>query len=147
MPGMDGLELSAKILEYCDLPIVLLTSVGDDSTIIHAIEHLAEDYVTKPFSPGELTARVKRLLRRVGDFSYTLEPVTLIDDHLSVDFGLQRAIVSGTTVQLTPTETKLLHILIRAASRTVPTDFLLRRIWPHDEVFEDALRTAWANLG
>ena len=63
-----------------------------------------------------------------------------VDDHLTVDFAHQRAIVDGEAVPLTPTETKLLYILMRNAGRIVTTDFLLRRLWPLEEVFEDALR-------
>jgi DNA-binding response OmpR family regulator len=83
---------------------------------------------------------VQRVLRRVGDFAYTLDPVTQVDEHLAVDFAHRQAIVDGQPVPLTPTETKLLHILMHNAGRAVTTDFLLRRLWPLEEVFEDTLR-------
>jgi DNA-binding response OmpR family regulator len=85
-------------------------------------------------------ARVQRVLRHIGDFAYTLEPVTRVDDRLAVDFAHQQALVGGQPVPLTPTETKLLYILMRNAGRTVTTGFLLRRLWPLEEVFEDTLR-------
>jgi len=66
--------------------------------------------------------------------------VTKVDDRLAVDFAHQRVIVEGQSVQLTPTETKLLYLLMRNAGHIVTTDFLLRRLWPRDEVFEDSLR-------
>jgi DNA-binding response OmpR family regulator len=140
MPDMDGFELCRTVQQYADLPVIMLTAVDEEETIIKGIEYFAEDYVTKPFSPRELVARVERVLRRIGDFAYALEPITRVDEYLSVDFVHQQAIVRDIPVALTPTETKLLYILIRNAGRYVTTDFLLRRLWPREEVFEDALR-------
>jgi DNA-binding response OmpR family regulator len=140
MPGMNGFQFCEAVQEFSDLPIILLTAVDDEETVIRGIERFAEDYIIKPFSPRELLARVQRVLRRIGDFAYTLEPVTQVDDHLGVDFAHQQAVVRGQLMDLTPTETKLLYILIRNAGRTVTADFLLRRLWPLEEVFEDTLR-------
>ena len=140
MPGMNGLQFCEAVQQFSDLPIIILSAVDEEETIIAAILRYAEDYVTKPFSPRELVARMQRVLRRMGDFSYTWELITTIDDHLAIDFPHQRAFVAGQPVPLTPTETKLLYLLIRNAGRTISTDFLLRRLWPLDEVFEDTLR-------
>jgi DNA-binding response OmpR family regulator len=140
MPGMGGFEFCRAVQEFTDLPVIMLTAVDEEETVIQGIELFAEDYITKPFSPRELVARVERVLRRIGDFAYTLDPVTQVDDRLAVDLTHQQAIVDGQPVDLTPTETKLLYILMRNAGRTVTTDFLLRRLWPLEEVFEDALR-------
>ena len=139
MPRMDGFELCRTIQEFSDLPVIMLTAVDEETTVIRGIEHFAEDYITKPFSPGELVARVQRVLRRIGDFAYTLDPVIHADDHLAVDFAHQQAIVDGQPVPLTPTESKLLYILMRNAGRTTGADFLLSRLWPLEEVFEDTL--------
>ena len=140
MAGMDGFEFCRTVQEFTDLPVIMLTAVDEEETVIQGIEHFAEDYVTKPFSPRELVARVERVLRRIGDFAYTLDPVARVDDRLAVDFAHQQALVDGQPVDLTPTETKLLYILMRNAGRTVTTDFLLRRLWPLEQVFEDVLR-------
>ncbi|MGD1994583.1 MAG: response regulator transcription factor, partial [Anaerolineae bacterium] len=140
MPGMGGFEFCQTVQQFTDLPVIMLTAVDEEETVIRGIEYFAEDYVTKPFSPRELVARVQRVLRRIGDFAYALEPVTRVDDRLAVDFAHQRATVDGQPVDLTPTETKILYILMRNAGRTVTTGFLLRRLWPLEEVFEDALR-------
>lgn len=138
--GMDGLEFCEQVLAYSDLPIVMLTAVNEDTTIVQAIDHYAEDYITKPFNPQELVARVKRVLRRIGDFAYMLEPLVHVDSHLRVNFTRKMALVDGQEVSLTPTETKLLYILMRNAGQTVTTDFMLRRLWPHDRVQDDRLR-------
>jgi DNA-binding response OmpR family regulator len=140
MPGMSGFEFCEAVQAFSDLPVIMLTAVDEEDTVIHGLERFAEDYITKPFSPRELVARVQRVLRRIGDFAYTLEPVTRVDGRLAADFAHQQAIVDGEPVALTPTETKLLYLLMRNAGRTVTTDFLLGRLWPLEEVFEDTLR-------
>jgi DNA-binding response OmpR family regulator len=140
LPGMDGLGLSRKISEFSDVPIIMLTVVDETETVVEAIEKYAEDYVTKPFSPTELAARVKRVLRRIGDFSYTLEPVVEIDSHLAIDFVRQKAVANDRPVTLTPTETKLLHILMNQAGKTVATDHILARLWPDEKADENTLR-------
>lgn len=140
MPGMGGFEFCRRVQEFSDLPVIILTADSTEESIVRGINEFAEDYMTKPFSPRELEARVQRVLRRMGEFGYTLEPITKIDLHFAIDFAHQRAIVKGENVPLTPTETKILYILIRNAGRTVTNDFLLRRLWPHEEVFEDSLR-------
>jgi DNA-binding response OmpR family regulator len=138
MPGMDGFEFCQTVQCFCDLPVILLTAVQEEETVIRGIERYAEDYVTKPFSPRELVARVRRVLRRTGDLS--LEPVIQVDDRLAVDLAHQQATVDGQVVSLSPTETKLLYLLMRGAGRTLTTSFLLDRLWPLEEVYEDALR-------
>lgn len=140
MPGMSGLELAKRIQRASDVPVILLTAIDDEDTVIDAFENLAEDYVTKPFNARELAARVKRVMRRMGDLSYARAPVLEVDDRLTIDLVRRTATVDGRGVKLTPTETKLLHILVRSAGRTVTTDHLLRRVWPLEEVFEDTLR-------
>ena len=140
MPGIDGLELCRQVHAYCDLPVILLTSVDDEPTVVNALDTVAEDYVLKPFRPAELVARARRVLRRIGSFSFALAPETSVDDRLAVDFVKQVARIEGQPVPLTPTETKILHILMRSSPRTVDTGYLLRRVWPLEEVFEDTLR-------
>jgi DNA-binding response OmpR family regulator len=140
LPGMDGLTLARRLHEWSDLPVVMLTSVGEADTVVQAIESFAEDYIRKPFNTRELVARIERVFRRIGDFGYTLQPVVRVDERLSVDFAHQRALVEDKAVPLTATESKLLYVLMRQAGRVVATEFLLRRLWPSDEVFEDTLR-------
>ena len=140
MPGIDGLELCRQVHAYCDLPVILLTAVDDEPTVVKALDTVAEDYVLKPFRPAELMARARRVLRRIGSFAFTLAPETPVDGRLAVDFVKQVARIEGQPVPLTPTETKILHILMRSSPRTVDTGYLLRRVWPMEEVFEDTLR-------
>lgn len=140
MPDLDGIELCRRIHAYSDLPVILLTAVDEEPMVVNALDTVAEDYVLKPFRPAELVARARRVLRRIGDFSFTLATETPVDGRLAVDFVRQVAKVEGKPVSLTPTETKILHILMRSSPRTVDTGYLLRRVWPMEEVFEDTLR-------
>jgi DNA-binding response OmpR family regulator len=140
MPGMDGLELARRIHNFSDVPIILLSAIDEEPTVIQALDTVAEDYVTKPFRPLELVARARRVLRRLGDFAFALKRETIIDPRLTVDLVRQLAIVDRKEIALTPTENKILHILVRNSPRVASTEFLLRRIWPQEEVFEDTLR-------
>ncbi len=139
MPVMSGFEFCREVREFSDLPIILLTAVNNEETIIEGLEQYAEDYILKPFNPSELVARVNRVLRRMGDYTYTLDSSTQIDDHLLINFPNREAVVDEQTVSLTPIETKLLYILVRNAGRIVTTEFLLNRIWPLQDAQEDRL--------
>jgi len=140
MSGMGGLDLCRRIKEWSDVPLIILTSVSAKETLIDAIERFAEDYMVKPFDPRELVARSKRILRRMGEFAYALEPVTTVDGHLSIDFVHQRAILDGRDVELGPIESKILYLLMKGAGRPQSNAHLLGRIWPDQDVFEDTLR-------
>jgi DNA-binding response OmpR family regulator len=139
MPRMSGFEFCRKIHEFSDVPVIMLTAVANEETIIEGLEQHADDYIVKPFNPPELLARVQRVLRRMGDYNYTLEATTRIDARLFVNFPNREAIVEGKSVSLTPTEAKLLYILVRNAGRIVTTKFLLDRIWPLQNAQEDRL--------
>ncbi len=139
MPLMSGFEFCHAVREFSDMPIIMLTAANAEETVIRGLEQYAEDYIIKPFSPSELVARVKRVLRRVDNYEYTRESTTRLDDNLMVDFPKREALVNGNPVSLTPTESKLLYILVRNAGRIVTTEFLLKRIWPMQNAQEDRL--------
>lgn len=140
MPGMSGLELCRELLKVSDLPIIMLSAVDEGAVIVNTIENVAEDYLTKPFNPDELAARARRVLRRLGDFAFAAGPQIDIDDHLALRLPHREAVVDGLPVPLTPTESKILHILLRNSPRTVRSDYLLQRAWPLEEVYQDTLR-------
>jgi DNA-binding response OmpR family regulator len=140
MPGMTGLELCDRLHAYSDLPVILLTAVDDEPTMVRSIESFADDYVLKPFLPTVLMARVKRLLSRAGGGISPQGPEVKIDERLALRFQNQQATVSGAVVPLTLTETKLLYVLLRSSPRAVRNAQLLARVWPREELFEDTLR-------
>lgn len=138
-PGMSGFEFCRTVHQYSDVPVIMLTAVGEENTVLEGLEHHAEDYIVKPFSPGELVARVGRLIRRMGEFDFPLNVITPVDERLQINFPQRHAIVDNQPVSLTPTETKLLYILMRNAGSIVTTEYILRRLWPSEPAFEDRL--------
>ena len=130
MPGMDGFELSQRIKRLADLPIIVLSAVDADATKIDALQHFAEDYVVKPFSPDELVARIHRVLRRT---SPGRPQVALGDGDLEIDLAARRVSTLAGTQALTPTEVRFLQVLLGALDRTVPTEVLLDRVWSESD--------------
>ncbi|HSM54931.1 MAG TPA: response regulator transcription factor [Candidatus Sulfomarinibacteraceae bacterium] len=138
-PGMTGIEFAEQLYEFSDVPVIMLTAVDEVKMVVKAIQEVAEDYVLKPFLPGELVARVRRVLERVGRFPFAATSPVPVDRHLSVDFPARRIITEDGDYSLTPTEARLLYILMRNAGETVNTDFILRRMWPRELTYEDRL--------
>jgi DNA-binding response OmpR family regulator len=126
MPGMDGFELCRRIKRIADLPIIVLSAVDAGEAKVRALEEYAEDYVTKPFNPDELVARVQRVLRRAPAGR---GQVTLDQGELEVDLVRRQVSTPAGTQPLTPTEARLLQVLIGSLDRTVPTETLLDRVW------------------
>ncbi|GIL14699.1 MAG: DNA-binding response regulator [Chloroflexota bacterium] len=140
LPTMHGFELSSKFKSMADVPIIFVTSTGDTDTIVQGLKRYAEDFIVKPFDLRELEARVQAVLARMPSLDYASEPVVRIDEHLSVDFAHNRLTVGSKTFGLTPTESILLHVLLRNAGRVVENRMLIARVWPSEDVFEDTLR-------
>ncbi len=125
MPGMDGFELCRRIKRLVDLPIVVLSAVDASEAKVRALEQYAEDYITKPFDPDELVARVQRVLHRTAG----AHPQLVINGEVEIDLALRRVTTPSGTQPLTPTEVRLLQVLIGSLDRTVPTEMLLDRVW------------------
>jgi len=102
MPEMDGLTFCQKVHQFSDLPIIMLTSVDDEDTIVETIELFAEDYITKPFRPREVLARVNRILNRFETQGFALQTLTRVDERLAIDFAHQRVHIYGEPLELTP---------------------------------------------
>lgn len=139
MPRMDGFELCRQLSRWADVPVIMLTAVDEPDAIVEALDQYAEDYIVKPFVVDELLARVKRVLKRIGVFPYPRQMPVAVDGHLRVNFPQRQLFYEGTESVLTPTEARLLYMLLRQPGQTIPYDYLLRRMWPHEMVFEDRL--------
>lgn len=126
MPGMDGFELCRRVKQLADLPIIVLSAVDDAEAKVSALELYAEDYVTKPFDPDELVARIQRVLRRAAIGN---PQISLDQGDVEVDLATRRLTTPSGTHQLTPTEARLLQVLAASVDRVVPTDELLDRVW------------------
>ena len=127
LPGTDGIELLASVPELADLPVVFISGYGRDETIAEALQAGAADYIVKPFSPTELTARVGAALRKRA----APEPFSL--GALAIHYEERRVTVAGREVELTATEYELLRVLSLEAGRVVTYDAVLRKVWGGSE--------------
>ncbi len=126
MPRMDGFELCRRVKQIADLPIIVLSAVDASEAKVSALELYAEDYVTKPFDPDELVARIQRVLRRSAIGS---PQMSLDNGAIELDLASRRLTSPSGAHVLTPTEARLLQVLASAIDRVVPTDELLDRVW------------------
>jgi two-component system alkaline phosphatase synthesis response regulator PhoP len=142
LPGMDGLDVARAIRRESSLPIVMLTARDDELDRVLGLEIGADDYVTKPFSPRELVARVRAILRRVDREA---EPGDRIEAAgVSIDVPRMRVEVEGRTVELTPTEFQLLAAMARQPGRVFTRSQLLDAI--HGIAFESYERAIDAHV-
>ena len=123
LPGTDGIELMERVPELADLPVIFISGYGRDETVVRALEAGAADYIVKPFSPMELTARIRAALRKQAE----PEPYRL--GGLAIHYEERRVSVAGRTVELTATEYELLRVLSRNAGRVSTFEALLRQVW------------------
>lgn len=129
MPGIDGFTLTRRIREISNVPILILTAIGEQSSKVKGLDIGADDYLTKPFDPDELVARLRALLRRSGTGGASEEAHSLDAGDLKIDFIRRKVDLNGETVKLTPTEYKLLHQLAQNAGKVMPNADLLSRVW------------------
>lgn len=146
MPGMDGFEVCRQLREWSQAPILVLSVREGEDDKIRALDLGADDYLTKPFSLGELLARLRALLRRSG-VGGDAPPPTCVVGELVVDFAHRRVTLAGEEVHLTPIEYDLLRELTQHADRVLTHRQLLTRVWGA-EYAEDThtLRVHIANL-
>jgi DNA-binding response OmpR family regulator len=128
MPDMDGYSVCRRIREFSDIPIIMVTARGDDKEKVEGLDVGADDYVTKPFSASELAARVRAVLRRVGD-KETNQETTFRYKDLVLDYASRRVMVKNQELGLTSTEYKMLSYICQNAGRVVTPDQLLEKIW------------------
>ena len=126
LPDLDGVEVVRRLREWSKVPVIVLSVRGQEADKVAALDAGADDYVTKPFGMGELLARLRAALRRVGPSEET--PV-LTFGHLSIDRARRLVSVNGREVKLTPTEYALLKTLADEAGRVVTNRQLLRAVW------------------
>ncbi|PKB57637.1 MAG: hypothetical protein BZY73_02275 [SAR202 cluster bacterium Casp-Chloro-G3] len=138
LPGMDGFAACYQIREVSQVPIIMVTGRDFNEDKIKGLEIGADDYITKPFSPNELAARVKAALRRSAMSTGVIEPTVQIGD-LFVDFISNRVMLANREVLLSDTEYRLLCYLARNAGRIVTRDQILERIWGEEYSGEDHL--------
>jgi two-component system KDP operon response regulator KdpE len=144
LPDGDGVDVCAQLRSWSEMPILVLSAVGEEEQKVRALEAGADDYVTKPFGPKELVARLRAAMRRAPRGSE--EPRVEIDG-LRVDLAAHTASRDGEEVHLTPTEFELLRVLVRNRGRLMTHRALLTEVWgPAWSEDTATLRTHVANL-
>jgi DNA-binding response OmpR family regulator len=129
LPDLDGIDVCRRVRQRSDVPILMLTARDDDIDKIIGLEVGADDYLTKPFNPGELVARVKSILRRSNPARRELESAYLEHGDLSIDAGRREVTVGEEEIQLAPKEFDLLWELLDHQGLVLNRDQLLERVW------------------
>ena len=148
LPGIDGLEVCKALKEEKRttlIPIIMLTAKSQESDKVLGLELGADDYMTKPFSPRELIARIKAVLRRIKDKDKLPEVFKI--GELTIDFSKIRASIKGKPAELTAKEFELLKALIKANGRVLSREHLLNTIWGLDRAVEIETRTVDVHIG
>lgn len=138
MPQLDGIKTLMKLRQSRNIPVILLSAKSEDADKILGLTAGADDYVTKPFNPSELVARVRSQLRRYTSLgSIDKEKSHIVTGGLSVDTSSKVVKVDGETVRLTPIEYKILELLARNKGRVLSADEIYRNVWNEESVVGD----------
>ena len=138
MPRLDGLSALMRIREKRNLPVIVLSAKSEDSDKILGLSMGADDYVTKPFNPQELLARVKSQLRRytqLGDVHAQERAGVLVNGRLTYDPESRQLTADGEEVRFTATETKIVELLMRHPGRVFPAEEIYRRVWGEETAY------------
>jgi two-component system KDP operon response regulator KdpE len=145
LPDGDGVDILRSIREWSEMPVIVLSAVGEEAEKVRALEAGADDYVTKPFGTGELIARVRAALRRAGRGQP--DEAVLRAEGLELDLAAHRVTVNGDEVHLTPIEYDLLRVLMQSRGRLMTHRSLLGEVWgPAYAEDTQVLRVHVANL-
>ncbi len=132
LPGIDGLAVCRTLRAESDVPIIMLTARTTEDDRLAGLDLGADDYVTKPFSPKELAARVRAVLRRLPEEALLRGPVEIQQGALKVSFLTKEVTLSGKPINLTPIEFKLLGVLVREPNRVFSREQLINRVFGGD---------------
>jgi len=147
LPDMDGLNVTRRLREWSNVPIIVLSARGQEKDKIAALDAGADDYLTKPFSTGELLARIRVALRHASRLSDNSPQPVFIVGALRVDLAGRHVFVGEQEVHLTPIEYKLLTVLVRYAGKVMTHQQLLKEVWgPHHTQDTHYLRVHLAQL-
>ena len=144
LPDGDGIDVCRQLRSWSRMPILVLSAIGDEDQKVAALEAGADDYVTKPFGPRELVARLHAVMRRAGE---AVDEPTVAVDGLEIDLAARAVRREGAEVHLTPTEYELLRTLVRNRGRLLTHRMLLTEVWgPQYADDTQVLRAHIANL-
>jgi two-component system KDP operon response regulator KdpE len=136
LPDKDGMDVIREIRKWSQVPIVVLSARGQERDKIKALDAGADDYVSKPFAPGEVSARIRANLRRAAVLDRNDAAETVEFGQISVNPAARRVLVAGSDVHLTPNEYKLLQVLLHHAGKVVTQRQLLKEVWGPEHLDE-----------
>jgi two-component system KDP operon response regulator KdpE len=136
LPDVDGQEVLKQLREWLHAPIIVLSARDQEAQKIAALDHGADDYLTKPFSTGELLARIRVALRHAARVESDRESAAFTCGDLKVDLSARRVFVKEAEVHLTPIEYKLLTALVHHAGKVLTHRHILKEVWGPDQVQE-----------
>ncbi|WP_042346758.1 response regulator transcription factor [Bacillus massiliigorillae] len=139
MPIQDGFEVCKEIRNFSDVPIIFVSAKGEEWDKVKGLKLGGDDYVVKPFSPGELMARIESVLRRAGKKSEPIEEDQIVYGNISINNRSRKVMVGKETITLTLKEYELLNFLILHTNQVLSREQLLERIWGND--YSGSLRT------
>jgi len=140
LPGTTGFDLCERIRSMSNVPVIILSGLADEREKIRAFEKGADDYVVKGTGMGELLARVSAGLRRASSGSAPATVDKFSDDTVEIDFARRTVAIRGEDVDLTPTEYKLLSMLVRQKGQPVPAEQLLHSVWGREYDTEELVK-------
>lgn len=139
MPIQDGFEVCKEIRNFSDIPIIFVSAKGEEWDKVKGLKLGGDDYVVKPFSPGELMARIESVLRRSGKRSEQVEENQIVYGNITINNRSRKVMVDKETITLTLKEYELLNFLILHTNQVLSREQLLERIWGND--YSGSLRT------
>jgi len=146
LPDIEGTSVCQQIRQKSSVPIIMLTARNEEADRILGLELGADDYITKPFSPRAFVARVKAVLRRVGPGATLAEKRVLEGAGVVLDLDSREVTVNGEPVDLTPTQMRLLQVLMEQPGRVFSTDELLESVWDYRQYDSHLVETHISNL-
>ncbi len=129
LPDMDGLEVTKRLREWTQTPVIVISAREQEQDKVKSLDAGADDYLTKPFSAGELLARIRVALRHAAQTKIDQTEPVFILDALRVDLAKRQVFIDDAEVHLTPIEYKLLTVLIRHAGKVITHSQLLKEVW------------------
>jgi two-component system KDP operon response regulator KdpE len=139
LPVISGLDVCRQLRTWFHAPVLVLSAYGEENLIIRALDLGADDYLTKPFRPGEMLARIRALLRRSA--TQPASKSSLRAGSLKLDLAKRRVVRAGEEITLTRTEFDILAYLARHLDRVVASEMILKEVWgPHHGQYEQTLR-------
>ncbi|RDJ98803.1 response regulator [Paraburkholderia lacunae] len=137
LPGRNGMDICRELRQFSALPVIILTARIDEIDRLLGLEIGADDYVCKPFSPREVVARVKAILRRATPAAVAMDGSTQAPRGLEVDEQFHHALLDGKELKLTPLELRLLALLMKSPGRIFSRDYLLSHLYADHRVVTD----------